>query len=242
MDTCSYRLPITIVIAMIACLLLAGIPAAMAADGTNAPQPVGGTIIVMSFPTGAAVYLNDEYRGVAPITLENIPPGMYLVNVSMAGYKDDMAPVELFNGSTREIGFTLEPASSSTVVPTGSVSVPTGSGSIAVDSSPGGAVVMLDGNNVGTTRMDGYAFNVNNVPAGSHTITVELAGYPPYTSTVTVLKNQVVKVTANLVTRTPTITGSPIATTDRPQPVPLSPFTAIAAAGLIGLAAVFRRS
>jgi Zn-dependent alcohol dehydrogenase len=108
---------------------------------------------------------------------------------------------------------------------------------------------MLDGKNVGTTRMDGYAFNVNNVPAGSHTVTVELAGYPQYTSTVTVIKNQVVKVNADFISGTPTLTGiavtttgTPVTTTDRPAPVPHSPLTAIAAAGLIGLAAVFRRS
>jgi hypothetical protein len=241
MDKRSFRNR-TIITGIIACLLLAGIPAAMAADGTNAPSPVGGTIIVLSFPGGAAVYLNDEYRGVAPVTLKNIPAGMYVVGVSLAGYNNDTAPVELFDGSTREIGFTLEPASPS---PT----APTGSGSIAVDSSPGGAVVRLDGNNVGTTRMDGYAFNVNNVPAGSHTVTVELAGYPPYTSTVTVVRNQVVKVNADFLSATPaltglpvTTTGTPAATTSRTKPVPLSPLTAIAAAGLIGLAVVFRRS
>jgi hypothetical protein len=239
MDQCSRRNSFTILTLMIACQLLAGIPAAMAADGTNATSPVGGTVIVMSFPKGAAVYLNDDYRGVAPIKLENIPTGKYLVNVSLAGYNNDTAPVELFDGSTREIGFTLEPASSSTVVPTGS-------GSIAVDSSPGGASVRLDGQPAGMTPAGRAALILNSVPSGNHTITVELAGYPPYTSTVTVIKNQVVKVNADLVMMTPTLSGTPVgipvATTDRPEPVPLSPLTTFAAAGLIGLAAAFRRS
>jgi hypothetical protein len=225
----------TIVMALISCLLLAGIPAAMAADGTNTTSSSDGTIIVMTFPEGASVYLNDEYRGISPIKLENIPPGKYLVNVSKAGANNDSAPVVLYEGSTREIGFTLE---SSSPVP----AVPTGSGSVAVDSSPGGATVMLDGKNVGTTRMDGYALVVDNVPSGSHTVTVELSGYPTYTSTVTVTKNQVVKVSADFQVRSPTIPGTPIATTDRSKPAPLSPLTAVAAAGLIGLAAASRRS
>lgn len=236
MDTFTNRNPFALVILMVASLLLAGIPAVLAADGTNAPSSVGGTIIVRSFPSGAAVYLNDDYIGNATIVKRaGIPPGKYLVRVSMAGYIDDMAPIELFDGSTREIGFNLEPASSATAAPTGS-------GSIAVDSSPSGAVVILDGKTVGTTRMDGYAFIMENVPAGNHTISVELSGYPPFTSTVMVLKNQVVKVTANLVTGTPTISDTMVATTDRTKPAPLSPLTAIAAAGLIGLAAVIRRS
>ena len=229
---CRNSCTITIIIA---CLLLAGIPAAIAADGTTAPSSVGGTIVVMTFPEGASVYLNDVYRGISPIKLGNLTPGKYLVNVSKAGANNDSAPVVLFEGSTREIGFTLESASPAPVVPTGS-------GSIAVDSSPGGASVMLDGKNVGTTRMDGYAFVVNNVPSGSHIVTVELAGYPVYTSTVTVTKNQVVKVSADFQVQSPAVPGTPIATTDRSRPAPLSPLTAVAAAGSIGLAAAFRRS
>ena len=62
---------------------------------------------------------------------------------------------------------------------------------------------MIDGKNVGTTRMDGYALIVDNVPSGSHTVTVELSGYPPYSSTVTVTKNQVVKVSADFPVRSP---------------------------------------
>lgn len=221
-------------IAFITCLLLAGIPAAMAADGTNATSPAGGTIIV-TIPRGASVYLNDEFRGIVPVKIENIPPGNYLVNVSKDGYNNDTAPVVLFEGSTREIGFTLEPASAAPAVSTGS-------GSVAVDSSPGGASVFIDGKNVGTTRLDGYALVIDTVPSGSHTVSVELAGYPVYTSTVTVTKNQVVKVSADLQARSPAPAGTPVATTDRTQPAPLAPLTAAAAAGLIGFAAAFRRS
>lgn len=223
-----------IILGIIACLLLAGMPAAMAAEGINTTSSIGGTIIVMSFPQGASVYINEEYRGIAPLSLQNITPGNYQVSVSKTGYNNDTVPVLLYDGSTREIGFTLEPVTKATV--------PTGSGSIAVDSSPGGAVIMLDGNTVGITRMDGYAFNVNNVPAGNHIVTVELTGYPVYTSNITVIRNQVVKVNADFATQTPTITGSPVATTARPKPVPLTPLTAIAAVGLAGIAAVFRRS
>jgi hypothetical protein len=229
---CLYRNKF--IIGIIACLLFAGIPAAMAEDGTNATSSVGGTIIVMSFPQGAAVTLNGEYRGNAPVRLETVPPGKYLVSVSLAGYNNDTVPVELYDGSTREIGFTLERA---TPVP-----APAGSGSIAIDSSPGGALVMLDGKPAGTTPGGRAALILNDVPAGSHTVTVELAGYPLYTSTVTVIKNQVVQVNTDFETRSPTIPGTPIATTDRREPVPLSPLTAAAAAGIAGLAAVFRRS
>jgi hypothetical protein len=152
-----------------------------------------------------------------------------------SGYNNTTIPIELWDGSSREIGVNLEPASTTPAVPAGF-------GSIAVDSSPGGAFVMLDGNNVGTTPAGRAALIVNDVPAGSHTVTVELEGYLPNSSTVTVIRNQVVRINADFETPAPTLPGTPIATTNRREPVPLSPLTAIAAAGLVGIAAAFRCS
>jgi hypothetical protein len=234
MKECSWKNRYSILAGIITCLMVAGIPAAIAADETT-PQPAGGTITVFSYPHGAAVYLNGVYRGDTPATLLNVPPGDYFVNVSMAGYNNESFLTTIYPGSTRDFGVNLEKASGAPITPTGD-------GSIAVDSNPGGAAVTLDGNPVGTTPTGRAALILNAVPAGSHTVTVELAGYPPYTSTVTVIRNQVVQVNADFEQRSPTITGTPIATTDRGEPVPLSPLTAVAAAGLICFAAAFRRS
>jgi hypothetical protein len=234
MNPYSCRNPCTLVTVMITCLLLAGIPAAMAADGTTALPSPGSNISVITFPRGAAVYLNDEYRGDTPITIEYLSPGKYVVDVRMNGYRNETIQRTLTEGSKHEIGINLEPLTSVTVSP--------GKGSVAIDSSPGGASVMLDGKPVGTTPAGHAALILNDVPTGSHTVTVALTGYPVYTSTVTVIKNQVVRVNAGFEVQSPTIPGTPIATTDRPEPVPLSPLSAVAAAGLIGLGAVFRRS
>jgi hypothetical protein len=223
------------IIGIIACLLIAGIPASMAADRTTAPPAPGSNITVISLPAGATVFLNGEYRGVTPIKIGNLSPGEYLVDVSLAGYKNETFTRPLKEGSMLEIGVTQFELLSN-------VPAPTGSGSIAVDSSPGGAFVALDGTPVGQTPTDHAALILNAVPSGSHTITVELAGYPLYTSNVTVVKNRVVQVNADLETRSPAITGTPVATTDSREPVPLSPLTAIAAAGLAGLLLVLRRA
>jgi hypothetical protein len=234
MQQCSWKNRSLLLAGIITCLLVAGIPAAMAADNTT-PQPAGGTITVFSYPQGAAVYLNGVYRGDTPAILLNVLPGDYFVNVRLAGYNNESFTTIIYDGSTREFGVNLERASAAPVTPAGD-------GSIAVDSNPGGAAVLLDGNAAGTTPTGRAALILNAVPAGSHTVTVELAGYPPYTSTVTVIRNQVVQVNADFELRSPTIPGTPVATTDRGEPVPLSPLTAAGAAGLVGLAAVFRRS
>ena len=234
MKLCSCVYGNRVIFGIIACLILAGIPPAMAAVSVTAEPSTGSTISILTNPVGAAVYLNDEYRGVTPVKIDDISPGKYVIDIRMNGYRNETIPRTLTPGSKLEIGINLELLSS--------LPAPTGSGSVAVDSSPGGASVMLDGKPAGTTPLSRAALILNDVPVGSHTITVELAGYPPYTSSVTVIKNQVVKVEADFATRSPTIPGTPIATTDRREPVPLSPFTAAAAAGLAGLAAVFRRS
>lgn len=226
---------------LIACLLVATAPAALAENTTNESSGIGGTIFVMSFPQGASVFLNDEYRGITPLRLEHIPPGKYLVNISKAGANNDSIPVVLYDGSYREVGFTLEPAT--TLVP-----APSGSGSIAISSTPGGATVTLDGAVVGTTRLERASLILNDIPSGTHTVSVELAGYPPYTETVTVVKNQVVKVSADFAagmtvpSGIPLTYGSPATAIAGSRTVPLSPFGTVAAAGLLCLAAAFRRS
>ncbi|OPY36775.1 MAG: PEGA domain protein [Methanoregula sp. PtaU1.Bin006] len=224
-----------------ACLLIATVPGVIADDTTNATASAGGTIMVMSFPQGASIYLNDQYMGITPKKLEHIPPGKYLVNISKAGSNNDSAPVVLYDGSYREIGFTLESATTTVVTPSGS-------GSIAVSSTPGGATVRLDGTVVGTTRLERASLILNDIPSGSHTVTVELAGYPLYTETVMVKKNQVVKVTADLEAGTPADSapaltfGLPATATAGGNTLPLSPLGAVAAACLAGLAAATRRS
>jgi len=216
----------------------------MAADGTPSHVSSGGTVTVYSFPSGAAVDLDGTCRGVTPLTLENVPPGEHLVGISMAGCRNVTIPITVKTGSIFEIGANLESVSAS---------VPEGFGSVAVDSSPGGASVTLDGKPVGQTPAGHAALVLNSVPSGSHTVAVELAGYPRYTGTITVQKNKVVQVNADFMANTTTaapatpvsatpIIIAPVHTTEQRNATPLSPLTAIAAAGLTGIAAMFRRS
>lgn len=227
------------VIALAACILLAGIPAAMAADETGTAAGIGATIVARSFPSGAAIYLNDEYRGVTPAILKNISPGEYMVNLSMPGYNNESFTVILYHGSMRELGANLEPASAAPA--------PAGSGSVAIDSDPGGASVLLDGRPAGKTPAGHAALILNDVPAGSHTVTVELAGYPAYTGTVTVIRNQVVKVSAGFVTPNTTTSGTPLSDTlpasmAGSRPAPLVPLAAVAAVCVAGFIVILRRS
>ncbi len=235
--TCRHRH----LIILIVFLLLAGIPGAVAAPELSSTGGPGGNITVASYPEGAAVYLNGGFRGITPLEMTGIPPGDYVVNVSMNGYQNETFTTTLFHGSGRQINVNLIAAGAAPTT-AATFAVVHGTGSIGVDSNPGGASVKLDGIPVGNTPTGRAALILNSVPDGTHTITVELAGYPAYTETVTVRKNNVVKVEADFVTRTPTIYSvTTIATTDRAEPVPVSPLAAIVAAGFVALVVAFRR-
>jgi len=242
----------TLLLWVVACLLIAGIPPVMGAMSVSAASSGGGTIIVASYPAGAAVSLNGEYQRVTPAEYKSLPPGDYLITVELAGYFTETIPTDLKDGSRREILVQLENVSS--------VSGQTGTleslyryGSIAVDSTPGGAAVSLDGIPVGRTPLTHAALVLNNVPVGRHTIRVELAGYPPFTSTVTVVKNQVQRINADLSTSNQSVTSAlpatatPAVPTTVPPPVPTRQSAiplaiVIGAIALAGCAAVFRRS
>jgi len=78
----------------------------------------------------------------------------------------------------------------------GIVPAPAGSGSIAVDPSPGGVSAAPDGKLVVQIPADHAALILNAVPSG--TIIVEPAGYPLSPRNVTVVRNPVVQVNADL--------------------------------------------
>ncbi|QSZ67018.1 PEGA domain-containing protein [Methanofollis aquaemaris] len=56
----------------------------------NPAVPSGdtGSMEITSEPAGAEVYLNNEYRGVSPVTLQALTPGSYTVTLKLAGHPD----------------------------------------------------------------------------------------------------------------------------------------------------------
>jgi len=76
----------------------------------HAPPPQTGSVSFSSVPPGAAIYLDNNYRGVTPQTLGNIPFGSHVVKLTLGNYQDWTGNVELTAGSpTASVNAVLNP-------------------------------------------------------------------------------------------------------------------------------------
>ncbi len=117
-----------------------------------------GVISVSSTTPEAGVYLNGDYRGMAPATLTDLKPGTYKIEVKKAGYDTFTKSVYIEPGSKEQLNVTLSEAASS----------------ITVNSSPSSAKIYVDGNYRGLTpqRIDGFS-------AGNYDLELQRDGYKP---------------------------------------------------------------
>ena len=90
--------------------------------GCTAPLPEKtGSVTITSTPSGAEVYLDKEYRGTTPTTINALPSGNHTVEVRERGYKTWSQDVTVTSGSTVSVSPSLVPVAAAvpTVVPTG---------------------------------------------------------------------------------------------------------------------------
>jgi len=68
-----------------------------------------GTISVTSDPAGGQVYIDSRYRGITPLSLEDVPEGTHTVTVSMDGYNDARTDVVVSSPGTPPVHAVLVP-------------------------------------------------------------------------------------------------------------------------------------
>jgi hypothetical protein len=66
-----------------------------------------GTVFVESSPAGAGVYLNDSYKGVTPLMLNDVPPGTYLLELRLEDYANRTEVFTVRPGSKNDFSFGL---------------------------------------------------------------------------------------------------------------------------------------
>ena len=132
-----------------------------------------GSLQISSTPSDAAIFIDGVLQGPTPKTISGLSAGSHAVRVTKTGYVDYSASITVIGGQTLPLKLNLVPRTQ----PTGSTSPttpsqPGGVGTIAVESSPPGANVYLDGKPSGTTPV-----TIPDVNAGSHALLLTMQGY-----------------------------------------------------------------
>jgi hypothetical protein len=144
---------------------------------------VPATLEVTTEPAGVSVVLNEKYLGTTPITVSDLTPGTYTLSLSKFGYSRIITPVRLEAGKITSVDAPLAPQA----------------GALAVNTSPAGATLQLDGSPAGISPA-----LLSNLTTGSHLLQVSHEGYVSSQEQVTVTADQVVPVMVNLSEVTPT--------------------------------------
>jgi len=110
-----------------------------------------GTLEINTRPSGAEIYLADEYRGKSPITIQ-ASSGRDDLSIDLDGWNLYKSRVNIWNGKTTTLNLELK-------LPLGTLKITT---------VPGKAAITLDGKPIGSTQ--GAELNVGKVPAGKHTL------------------------------------------------------------------------
>ncbi|MDD3656572.1 MAG: PEGA domain-containing protein [Atribacterota bacterium] len=140
-----------------------------------------GTLSINSNPSGAGVFLDNQYKGDTPLNLKDVPVGQYSIKLVLSGYEDWNSSVAVLPILTVKIAADLVPLAKPAV------------GSIAVNSNPQGARVYLDNAYKGQTPL-----NLRDITVGRHTLKLVLADYQEWNSEITITSSQTARIFADL--------------------------------------------
>ena len=117
-----------------------------------------GHLQVLSEPINCEVYLDDQYKGNTPATLQYLDVGSYMLKLNKVGFEDYIKRVNVEWNQTKTIVADLVPEPAS----------------IVFYSVPNGATVYMDGKDVGKTKPEGLIVNVQH---GKHKVSMKLKGH-----------------------------------------------------------------
>lgn len=150
-----------------------------------------GKIRVTSDPSGAAIFVEDQQKGVTPFVIPDMPFGKHTLKAQLKGYKDLQQEFEVTpNDPDVEVSIALESSEPA-------------AGVLAVQSTPSGAEIVIGGKLLGLTPK-----TFLHSPEGRYTVTLNRIGYDPYTGSIRVYKDQTATLNARLTESTETVEQS----------------------------------
>lgn len=147
--------------------------------------PIPAKLLVVTIPKGGRVYIDNQFKGEAPVTLEGLAPGDYRVRAELPGHEVGARTITLARAQSLTEEFRLAG----------------NTGVIELTTEPAGVSLSVDGIAVGTTvakpnQTDRVSeiFNVDLVALGHHEIQLAKKGYYGVTLPVTVEKGKKVTI------------------------------------------------
>src|SRR5579864_7109415 len=142
------------------------------------PAVVPAQLSISSTPAGAQISFDGSALCQTPCTLTGIAPGHHTVTATKAGYSPASRNLAVLSGANSSMSIEL----ASLVA------------SLSVASTPAGAVILLDGKDTGKLTPSQLTLS----RSGSHTITLQRAGYLEQSSSVNVETGQAASVNLTL--------------------------------------------
>lgn len=143
-------------------------------------RPGPATLRIESEPSGATVFLNNEFHGTTPVEIDRLHPGGHLLRLTLHHHRTWQHQVELTeggNGVTAKLLYRQ-------------------GGKLAVESDPPGATVYVDGDPKGLTPMV-----VTDLDGGIHPLRLVLPDYVEWETRQQVHPGRTMRLHAKLVSR-----------------------------------------
>ena len=168
-----------------------------------------GRVLVRSTPSGARVLVDGTPRGETPLAVRDLEFGTHTIAVEAPGYPrwqqtvtlTPERPAQSFEVALDNPGAASNGASPAGAGPVTAPAAPpartppagTAAAGLQIDSRPAGAQVWVDGAPAGVTPL-----LLPNVSVGTHSVRIELPGFRPWTTSVSVATGERARVAASL--------------------------------------------
>lgn len=133
-------------------------------------EEIAPIINIISIPSNARVYINNQYKGNTPLECKDLHSGSHRVRVEMGGYDISARNIIIEPGDTKTHEFRLKP----------------NAGSLSVVTSPANVEITINGKSYGKTFADekeessdsiSLPFTAEGIPIGTHEVIFAAPGY-----------------------------------------------------------------
>jgi len=144
-------------------------------------KAIPSDLTIVSIPPAARIYVDNQFRGKAPVTLAGIAPGTYRVRAEMEAH--DVLARDLDIGRAQNVVEEFR--------------LLRNAGSLEITTEPAGVSILLDGKDVGTTPADtnrtdrvSERLRIDLVPCGAHVVTLTKVGFHESKDEVNIVRDE----------------------------------------------------